>query len=82
MGDPREFSARMETLVDRTRGGEPAGWASEILTPGELEDRNRARHESEGILLAAHTWASLATLAEQTGNALPPALGADNDSGY
>lgn len=82
MGDPHEFSARMEALVDQTRGGETAGWASEILTPGELEDRNRARHESEGILLAAHTWASLATLAEQTGTALPPALGADNDSGY
>lgn len=82
MGDPRKFSARMETLVDRTRGGEPAGWASEILTPGELEDRNRARHEREGILLAAHTWASLATLAEQTGVALPPAQGADTDSTY
>lgn len=83
MGDPREFSARMETLVDRTRGGEPAGWASEILTPGELEDRNRARHEREGILLAAHTWASLATLAEQTGTTLPPAAqGADTDSTY
>ena len=87
-----ELAATIDELSDRL---DPKAKAEELVVRAKQlvkdagndpdtrpEDRNRARHESEGILLAAHTWASLATLAEQTGTALPPALGADTDSGY
>ena len=70
-GAVEEFGDRMEQLVDQTHSGPLASWADEILVPGELEDRTRERLEAGGIPLAAATWASLATLAEETGTALP-----------
>lgn len=65
MGDPGEFAARAEQLVDDTRGGDLAAWAGEILVPGELEDRSRAQKEARGISLASATWDSLRVLAAQ-----------------
>lgn len=72
--DPAEFTQRIESLVDQTQGGPLAAWADEILVPGQLEDRTRARLGVDGIPLAATTWASLATLADETGTPLPPTL--------
>lgn len=74
MADPAEFASRMEALVDQVRGGELAAWADEILVPGELEDRSRARLAADGIPLARATWESLATLARETDTPLPAAL--------
>jgi len=73
-GPPAEFAARVEELVDQTRGGPLAAWADEILVPGELEDRTRARLTVDGIPLAAATWASLAVLADEAGTPLPATL--------
>ena len=70
--DPDEFTSRIEALVDQTQGGPLAAWADEILVPGQLEDRTRARLGVDGIPLAATTWASLAALADETGTRLPP----------
>ncbi len=61
----------MEDLVDQTRSGDLAPWAEEILVPGELEDRSRDAKERDGIRLAAATWASLTSLAAETGTTLP-----------
>ena len=72
MIDETEFASHIEELVDRTRGGELAPWADEILVPGELEDRSRDAKERDGIRLAATTWASLVTLAAESGTSLPP----------
>jgi LDH2 family malate/lactate/ureidoglycolate dehydrogenase len=72
-GDPAEFAGRVEQLVDQTRGGPLAAWADEVLVPGELEDRTRARLAVDGIPLASATWASLSTLAAETGTPLPAA---------
>jgi LDH2 family malate/lactate/ureidoglycolate dehydrogenase len=70
MADPDDYAARVEALVDATRSAEKATWADEILVPGELEDRN-AELNAHGITLTANTWASLATLATETGVVLP-----------
>lgn len=71
LGDPTEYAARAEQLVEQTRGADKAAWADEILVPGELEDRARTRHEAEGIVLADSTWDSLAALCVETDLALP-----------
>ena len=73
-GDPAQFADRVEELVDQTRGGPLAAWADEILVPGELEDRTRARLAVDGIPLAPATWSSLTDLAGQTGTTLPSTI--------
>jgi LDH2 family malate/lactate/ureidoglycolate dehydrogenase len=75
VSDTAEFTARIEALVDQTRGGELAAWADEILVPGELEDRNRRRLSVDGIPLADTTRDALATLAREAG--LAPATPLD-----
>ena len=74
VSDADEFAARIESLVDQTRGGELAAWADEILVPGELEDRNRQRLAADGIPLAATTRDALATLGREARVALPDPL--------
>ncbi len=71
-GHPAEFASRMEQLVDQTRSGERAAWSDAILVPGELEDRNRAANERDGIRLAGATWDALLALAAESGVDLPP----------
>lgn len=74
VSDRSDFEARVEALVEQTRGGELAAWADEILVPGELEDRTRQRLAVDGIPLAATTREALATLARETGVAPPSPL--------
>ena len=74
VSDADEFAARIESLVDQTRGGELAAWADEILVPGELEDRTRQRLAADGIPLAATTRDALATLGREARVALPDPL--------
>ena len=71
-GDAAEFASRMEQLVDQTRSGDLAAWSEAILVPGELEDRNRAANERDGIRLARATWDALLTLAAESGVDRPP----------
>lgn len=73
MGDPGEYASRAEQLIEATRSVDTATWATQVLVPGELEDRARARHEVDGIVLADATWASLTELAAETDVALPAA---------
>ncbi|SDP50503.1 Malate/lactate/ureidoglycolate dehydrogenase, LDH2 family [Pedococcus dokdonensis] len=80
VSDRADFSARVEALVDQTRGGELSAWADEILVPGELEDRNRQRLAVDGIPLAATTLEALATLARET-DVAPPAPLSDTTTG-
>ena len=77
VSDPTEFSARIEALVDQTRGGALATWADEILVPGELEDRNRRRLSADGIPLADTTTEALAALGREAHVALPVPLAAN-----
>lgn len=77
VSDPDEFSARIEALVDQTRGGALATWADEILVPGELEDRSRRRLSADGIPLADATTEALTALGREAGIALPAPLAAN-----
>jgi LDH2 family malate/lactate/ureidoglycolate dehydrogenase len=70
MTDPTEYEAGIETLIDATKSVPKAPWATEILVPGELEDRT-AQLNTEAITLTATTWTSLTTLAAETGVVLP-----------
>ncbi|WP_241668298.1 Ldh family oxidoreductase [Pedococcus bigeumensis] len=74
VSDPTEFAARIEALVDQTRGGALAAWADEILVPGELEDRNRRRLSADGIPLALTTTEALAALGREAHVVLPSPL--------
>jgi LDH2 family malate/lactate/ureidoglycolate dehydrogenase len=71
LAEPADFASRIEALVDQTRGGPLAAWADEILVPGELEDRTRARLSADGIPVAATTWQALEVLSKETGVPLP-----------
>jgi LDH2 family malate/lactate/ureidoglycolate dehydrogenase len=64
---PAEFAGRMERLVAEMKSVPPAEGFAEVLVPGEIEDRNRARHEREGIGLPGATLAALRELAGTTG---------------
>jgi LDH2 family malate/lactate/ureidoglycolate dehydrogenase len=64
---PAEFAGRMERLVAEMKSVPPAEGFAEVLVPGEIEDRNRARHEREGIGLPEATLAALRELAGTTG---------------
>ncbi|WP_404384028.1 Ldh family oxidoreductase [Knoellia locipacati] len=69
--DREDYDARVSALAEQVRGSEPASWSAGVLTPGELEDRNRRRAEADGIPVSDQTWAELTTLADATGVALP-----------
>lgn len=72
MADPGAYATRIATLVGRTRAGDLAPWAAEILVPGEWEDRNRRTLSASGIPLAPATWAALATLSGEARVPVPP----------
>ena len=69
--DPDDYAQRVAALAAQVRGSEPAAWSDGVLTPGQLEDRNRERREADGIPVSDQTWAELTTLADATGVALP-----------
>ncbi|MGW9349138.1 Ldh family oxidoreductase [Nocardiopsis flavescens] len=71
MADPRDFGHRVEALIEETKAVPLAADATEILYPGELEDRNERRRLREGIPVADQTWESLARLAQETSVPLP-----------
>lgn len=54
-----EFGARVDRLIEQTKGGERAENVAEILVPGELEMRARARNLREGVPLSVATYRAL-----------------------
>ena len=77
--DREDYDARVAALAEQVRGSEPAAWSDGVLTPGELEDRNRRRAEADGIRVSDQTWAELTTLADATGVALPETTAPEGD---
>lgn len=73
-GDRAAYDERVAALVDQVRGSAPAPWSEAVLTPGQLEQQARERHERDGIRLAPSAWRQLAEIAEATGTPLPPRL--------
>jgi LDH2 family malate/lactate/ureidoglycolate dehydrogenase len=74
MTGPQDFASRMETLVAEMKETPTAMGVPEIFYPGEIEDRNAARLEREGIVLAEETWKSISQLASRTRVHLPSLL--------
>jgi LDH2 family malate/lactate/ureidoglycolate dehydrogenase len=66
-----DFARRMEELIDEIKDVPTAAGVSDIFFPGELEDRNTAKHLKTGISVADNTWDSLRKLSAETGVALP-----------
>jgi LDH2 family malate/lactate/ureidoglycolate dehydrogenase len=67
VADPGGFAERMEALIAEMKAVPLAGGFEEIFFPGEIEDRNRAGREREGIEAPAKTLEALQRLAAETG---------------
>jgi uncharacterized oxidoreductase len=59
--DPAEFKEQVSDFVDYLKEGAAEG--SEVLFPGELEQRTKAKREVEGIFVEESTWNDLQALA-------------------
>lgn len=62
-----EFQQRMATLVQRVEDNPPAEGFTEVLTPGELEQRNEEERRRTGIPYRAGDLRPLAAVAERVG---------------
>lgn len=66
-----EFEGRLEALIAEVKAVPTAEGVQAIFFPGELEERNTARHRQEGLQIADLTWNSLTRLSAETGVPLP-----------
>jgi LDH2 family malate/lactate/ureidoglycolate dehydrogenase len=62
-----EFTARVDRLIEQAKGGERAENVEEILVPGELEMRARARNLREGVPLMSPAYRALRKYRERAG---------------
>jgi uncharacterized oxidoreductase len=58
------FAAEVNRFIDYVRSSKKVSPESEILMPGEIEDRNRARRRREGIELDEKTWGQILATAK------------------
>ena len=63
----QDYRARIDTLIDRVRGAPKAHDVTEILVPGEPEDRYEAERRKSGIPYAASEVAALQDEAKKAG---------------
>jgi uncharacterized oxidoreductase len=66
------FLREVGDLADAVRNCPRAEGVKEILAPGDLERRQRARRQTEGIALDVGTWIQLTELAKQLQVPIPP----------
>jgi LDH2 family malate/lactate/ureidoglycolate dehydrogenase len=68
LGDPADYEARVQRLIDEVKGVPRAQGFDEVFYPGEVEDRAEAANVAAGgVVLAAESLADLRRLGEQTG---------------
>ncbi|HVC01823.1 MAG TPA: Ldh family oxidoreductase [Steroidobacteraceae bacterium] len=70
-----EFEKRLEALITEVKSVPKADGVDEIFFPGELEDRNAARHSEHGISIADRTWIGLGKLGAVTHTPVPATIG-------
>jgi uncharacterized oxidoreductase len=58
------FAAEVKRFIDYVRSSKKVSPESEILMPGEIEERNRARRRREGIELDEKTWGQILATAK------------------
>ncbi len=71
------FAAAVESYARYVKSSRPATPGSEVLLPGEPEQRRRAERLRDGVPLSAMTWQTICDTAASLG-LTPPALGEDN----
>jgi LDH2 family malate/lactate/ureidoglycolate dehydrogenase len=68
LGDPADYEARVQRLIDEVKGVPLAQGFDEVFYPGEVEDRAEAANlAAGGAVLAAEAVAELRRLGEETG---------------
>jgi LDH2 family malate/lactate/ureidoglycolate dehydrogenase len=67
-----EFTARMDTMIDRLKDSGPAAGVDEVLMPGEPEFRREAERRRTGIPLTTEVLATLESEAASLAISLPP----------
>ena len=70
--DPLEMRDRADRLLSVIRSAEPEVGTTGVRLPGERAAQAEAQARRDGVPLAGGTWASLETLAQELGLALPP----------
>ena len=70
-GTEHNFAAEIRRLADWVKASRPANPGGEVLLPGEIEARTRARRSQHGVPLDAVTWNQLAASARSLGVAMP-----------
>jgi LDH2 family malate/lactate/ureidoglycolate dehydrogenase len=58
--DPTEFKEQVSDFIEYLKAGAAEG--SEVLFPGELEQRTKAKRQAEGIYIEESTWSDLQDL--------------------
>lgn len=66
-GESDAFVAEVDAYVEWLKTATPAAGVSEVLAPGEPEQRKRAHRLAHGIELADDTWSSIVTAAGVVG---------------
>ncbi|MFC0386916.1 Ldh family oxidoreductase [Muricoccus vinaceus] len=70
-GPLSRFEARMEEMIASIKSVPLAEGFEEVFYPGEIEARNEARHQAEGLMLPGQTRLDLVRVAGELGVALP-----------
>jgi uncharacterized oxidoreductase len=69
-GEEKAFAAEVRRFVAWVKSSEKADPNGEILMPGEIEERTKAKRRREGIELDDNTWKALADTARSLGVAV------------
>ncbi|HMF19377.1 MAG TPA: malate/lactate/ureidoglycolate dehydrogenase [Gemmataceae bacterium] len=68
----KDFVAEVNRFIDYVRSSKKVSPEAEILMPGEIEERNRARRRREGIELDEKTWGQIVATAKSLNVAVEP----------
>jgi LDH2 family malate/lactate/ureidoglycolate dehydrogenase len=68
--DPTEYARAVDAFFARLHGVTPAPRSGGVLIPGEIEERERARHRAEGIEVSDAVWDSIRAVADEHGVSL------------
>jgi len=66
-GSPEEFQDAASTYIDYVRSAKPAAGSTEVLVPGDPEQRNRAERTKNGVPMPRITWDSILAAAKALG---------------